>query len=51
MGVNVFMKKCEDVFWKLLVFLKENEMKKDFAFTCVDFHGEITSKKCYRTSI
>ena len=42
---NVFMKKCEDVFEVSEKFLRDNELKKDFDFLVVDFHGEITSEK------
>ena len=42
---NVFMKKCEDVFEISKKFLKNHELKKDYDFLIVDFHGEITSEK------
>ena len=42
---NVFMKKCEDVFEISEKFLKKFELKKDYDFLVVDFHGEITSEK------
>ena len=42
---NVFMKKCEDVFEVSQKFLTSNELKKNFDFLVVDFHGEITSEK------
>jgi hypothetical protein len=42
---NVFMKKCEDVFETSEKFLKKNNLKKDYDFLVVDFHGEITSEK------
>ena len=42
---NVFMKKCEDVFKEAERFIKNNELKKDYDFLVVDFHGEITSEK------
>ena len=42
---NVFMKKCEDVFVASKKFLKNNQLKKDYDFLVVDFHGEITSEK------
>ena len=42
---NVFMKKNEDVFETCLKFLKTYELKKNFDFLVVDFHGEITSEK------
>ena len=42
---NVFMKKCNDVFEISKKFLKEYELKKDYDFLVVDFHGEITSEK------
>ena len=42
---NIFMKKCEDVFKEAEVFLQKYELKKDYDFLIVDFHGEITSEK------
>ena len=42
---NVFMKKCEDVFEAADKFMKYHELKKDYDFLIVDFHGEITSEK------
>tara|TARA_B100001057_G_scaffold303674_1_gene303860 strand:- start:1944 stop:2750 length:807 start_codon:yes stop_codon:yes gene_type:complete len=42
---NVFMKKCEDVFEVAERFTKKYELKKDYDFLIVDFHGEITSEK------
>ena len=42
---NVFMKKCNDVFEISKKFLDENELKKDYDFLIIDFHGEITSEK------
>ena len=42
---NVFMKKCEDVFEASKKFLKNYQLKKDYDFLVVDFHGEITSEK------
>ena len=42
---NVFMKKCDDVFEVSKKFLNEHELKKDYDFLVVDFHGEITSEK------
>ena len=42
---NVFMKKCNDVFDVAKKFLQEHELKKDYDFLIVDFHGEITSEK------
>jgi metallophosphoesterase (TIGR00282 family) len=42
---NVFMKKCEDVFAISKKFLKNNQLKKNYDFLVVDFHGEITSEK------
>ena len=42
---NVFMKKCNDVFETSKKFLDENELKKDYDFLIIDFHGEITSEK------
>ena len=42
---NVFMKKCENVFDTSVKFLEKFELKKDYDFLIVDFHGEITSEK------
>ena len=42
---NVFMKKCDDVFETSKKFLKTHQLKKDYDFLIVDFHGEITSEK------
>ena len=42
---NIFMKKCDDVFQVSKEFLKKNNLKKDYDFLVVDFHGEITSEK------
>ena len=42
---NVFMKKCDDVFTISERFIKQFELKKDYDFLVVDFHGEITSEK------
>tara|TARA_B110001452_G_scaffold84857_1_gene69328 strand:+ start:610 stop:1416 length:807 start_codon:yes stop_codon:yes gene_type:complete len=42
---NVFMKKCEDVFVAAKQFLQKNELKKDYDFLILDFHGETTSEK------
>ena len=42
---NVFMKKCEDVFEVSEKFMKKFNLKKDYDFLVVDFHGEITSEK------
>ena len=42
---NVFMKKCEDVFLEAKKFTEKYELKKDYDFLIVDFHGEITSEK------
>jgi metallophosphoesterase (TIGR00282 family) len=42
---NVFMKKCDDVFKISQKFMKQFELKKDYDFLVVDFHGEITSEK------
>ena len=42
---NVFMKKCDDVFIAVSNFLKKNNLKKNYDFLIVDFHGEITSEK------
>jgi 2',3'-cyclic-nucleotide 2'-phosphodiesterase len=42
---NVFMKKCEDAFEAAEQFMKKYELKEDYDFLIVDFHGEITSEK------
>ena len=42
---NVFMKKCDDVFEISKKFIKDYELKKDYDFLIIDFHGEITSEK------
>ena len=42
---NVFMKKCNDVFIETEKFLRDHNLKKDYDFLIVDFHGEITSEK------
>ena len=42
---NVFMKKCDDVFEVSEKFMKRFNLKKDYDFLVVDFHGEITSEK------
>ena len=42
---NVFMKKCDDVFKISKEFLEKHDLKKDYDFLIVDFHGEITSEK------
>ncbi len=42
---NVFMKKCDDVFEISKKFIKNYELKRDYDFLIVDFHGEITSEK------
>ena len=42
---NVFMKKCDDVFEASKNFLKTHQLKEDYDFLIVDFHGEITSEK------
>ena len=42
---NVFMKKCDDVFKTSKDFLEKYNLKKDYDFLIVDFHGEITSEK------
>jgi len=42
---NVFMKKCQDVFEIAQKFLDSYNLKKDYDFLIVDFHGEITSEK------
>ena len=42
---NIFMKKCEDVFETAKKFIQKNNLKKNYDFLVVDFHGEITSEK------
>jgi len=42
---NVFMKKCDNVFEVSKKFIENHELKKDYDFLIVDFHGEITSEK------
>ena len=42
---NVFMKKCDDVFQVSEKFIKKYNLKEDYDFLVVDFHGEITSEK------
>ena len=42
---NVFMKKCDDVFEASKKFIEKYELKNDYDFLIVDFHGEITSEK------
>ena len=42
---NIFMKKCEDVFKITKNFLETNNLKDNYDFLIVDFHGEITSEK------
>ena len=42
---NVFMKKCDNVFETSKKFLEKYQLKKDYDFLVVDFHGEITSEK------
>ncbi len=42
---NVFMKKSDDVFEVAKKFVEKYELKKDYDFLVVDFHGEITSEK------
>jgi metallophosphoesterase (TIGR00282 family) len=42
---NVFMKKCDDVFQAAEKFILKNELKKNYDFLVVDFHGETTSEK------
>ena len=41
----VFMKKCDDVFEISEKFVKQYNLKEDYDFLVVDFHGEITSEK------
>ena len=42
---NIFMKKCDDVFEVSKRFIDKYQLKKDYDFLIVDFHGEITSEK------
>ena len=42
---NVFMRKSDDVFKISKEFLEKYDLKKDYDFLIVDFHGEITSEK------
>jgi len=42
---NIFMKKCDDVFETAQKFIQKNNLKKNYDFLIVDFHGEITSEK------
>ncbi len=42
---NVFMKKCENVFETIKNFISKNNLKKNYDFLVVDFHGETTSEK------
>ena len=42
---NVFMKKSVDVFEISEKFINQFNLKKDYDFLVVDFHGEITSEK------
>ena len=42
---NIFMKKCDDVFEASRKFVNKYNLKKDYDFLVVDFHGEITSEK------
>jgi hypothetical protein len=42
---NIFMKKCDDVFESAKKFIQKNNLKKNYDFLVVDFHGEITSEK------
>ena len=42
---NVFKKKCDDVFETSKKFIDNFQLKKDYDFLVVDFHGEITSEK------
>ncbi len=42
---NVFMKKCDDVFKVSEKFLEKYQLKENFDFLIIDFHGEITSEK------
>ena len=42
---NIFMKKCDDLFFTIKKFLENNSLKKDYDCLIVDIHGEITSEK------
>jgi len=42
---NIFMKKCDDAFETAKKFIQKNNLKKNYDFLIVDFHGEITSEK------
>ncbi|MAJ85978.1 MAG: metallophosphoesterase, partial [Candidatus Pelagibacter sp.] len=42
---NVFMKKCDNVFEAAKKFVTQNELKKNYDYLIIDFHGEITSEK------
>ena len=42
---NVFMKKSDDVFIESEKFIESFNLKKDYDFLVVDFHGETTSEK------
>jgi len=42
---NIFMKKCDNVFDAVKIFMSKNTLKKSYDFLIVDFHGEITSEK------
>ena len=42
---NVFMKKCDNVFEAAKKFITQNELKKNYDYLIIDFHGEITSEK------
>jgi len=42
---NVFMKKCDDMFFCIKKFLENKSLKKDYDCLVVDVHGEITSEK------
>ena len=42
---NVFMRKCDDVFIETEKFLNKYNLKKNYDFLVIDFHGEITSEK------
>ena len=42
---NIFMKKCNNAFEEAKKFINKYNLKKDFDFLIVDFHGEITSEK------
>ena len=42
---NVFMKKCNDVFEISKKIFGWKQLKEDYDFLIIDFHGEIASEK------